>query len=336
MTVYRSLLDEIDGENSFTLRLEELDLYGSEQLGTRYIDDLVRAANLPEVSRTRQRVQYFFRNHLSNVLVRVSDRRIAYPFLGNFDHYESEEVSSHDYYPFGTELRRTENIYGFHTDQRFAFNGKEISHKTGGQTNYDYGFRIYNAGLGRFLSVDPLTKSYPELTPYQFASNTPIAAIDLDGLESKLVIFDFSSDKVTKTEINLDNAGPLGNGIAVRSNHGGINRYFYGTQISDKTRDGFIKDFELFRSYRYGDKGGENGNPTVGWGHLIISKEDQAYYAPNVKAVQWDANGCGSQVPKCTYGKEEMQTLYDKDIAANSTAGLKTIIKNNPELIDIP
>ena len=37
----------------------------------------------------------------------------------------------------------------------------------------------------RFLSVDPLTKSYPELTPYQFASNRPIAAIDLDGLEAK-------------------------------------------------------------------------------------------------------------------------------------------------------
>jgi hypothetical protein len=34
------------------------------------------------------------------------------------------------------------------------------------------------------LSVDPLTKSYPELTPYQFASNTPIQAIDLDGLEA--------------------------------------------------------------------------------------------------------------------------------------------------------
>ncbi|MCZ8023620.1 MAG: hypothetical protein O9294_17785 [Cytophagales bacterium] len=34
------------------------------------------------------------------------------------------------------------------------------------------------------LSVDPLTRSYPELTPYQFASNTPIQAIDLDGLEA--------------------------------------------------------------------------------------------------------------------------------------------------------
>ncbi|SHN24893.1 hypothetical protein [Chitinophaga sp. CF418] len=37
--------------------------------------------------------------------------------------------------------------------------------------------------LAKFLSVDPLTKKYPELTPYQFASNSPIQGIDLDGLE---------------------------------------------------------------------------------------------------------------------------------------------------------
>jgi hypothetical protein len=38
--------------------------------------------------------------------------------------------------------------------------------------------------VSRFLSTDPLTRSYPHLTPYQFASNTPIQAIDLDGLEA--------------------------------------------------------------------------------------------------------------------------------------------------------
>ena len=43
--------------------------------------------------------------------------------------------------------------------------------------------RIYNGRMGRFLSVDPITKQYPELTPYQFASNRPIDGIDLDGLE---------------------------------------------------------------------------------------------------------------------------------------------------------
>jgi RHS repeat-associated protein len=66
---------------------------------------------------------------------------------------------------------------------RYGFNGKENDADWDVQ---DYGFRIYKPELGKFLSVDPLTQSYPELTPYQFASNTPIQAIDLDGLEMLL------------------------------------------------------------------------------------------------------------------------------------------------------
>ncbi len=33
------------------------------------------------------------------------------------------------------------------------------------------------------MSVDPLSPKYPELTPYQFASNRPIDGIDLDSKE---------------------------------------------------------------------------------------------------------------------------------------------------------
>jgi len=69
---------------------------------------------------------------------------------------------------------------------RYGFNGMEKDDEwtsTTGAT-YDYGFRIYDARIAKFLSVDPLTSSYPMLTPYQFASNTPIWAIDLDGLEA--------------------------------------------------------------------------------------------------------------------------------------------------------
>lgn len=64
---------------------------------------------------------------------------------------------------------------------RYGFNGKENDPEIKTQ---DYGFRIYDYRLAKFLSVDPLTKEYPELTPYQFASNTPIKAVDLDGLET--------------------------------------------------------------------------------------------------------------------------------------------------------
>ena len=42
---------------------------------------------------------------------------------------------------------------------------------------------MYNPGIARFLSVDPLARDYPWYSPYQFAGNGPIAAADLDGLE---------------------------------------------------------------------------------------------------------------------------------------------------------
>jgi RHS repeat-associated protein len=72
---------------------------------------------------------------------------------------------------------------------RFAFNGKEQDNEVSGSGNvYDYGFRIYNPRLGKFLSVDPLVSIFPSLTPYQFSANMPIAANDLDGLEAVIKI----------------------------------------------------------------------------------------------------------------------------------------------------
>src|SRR5205814_6261773 len=67
---------------------------------------------------------------------------------------------------------------------RYGFNGKENDNEVKGEGNQqDYGMRIYDPRVGRFLSVDALTRSYPMLTPYQFASNNPIQNIDIDGLE---------------------------------------------------------------------------------------------------------------------------------------------------------
>jgi uncharacterized protein DUF4329 len=42
--------------------------------------------------------------------------------------------------------------------------------------------RIYDPRLGRFLSVDPLTKKYASWTPYLFAGNNPIRYVDINGM----------------------------------------------------------------------------------------------------------------------------------------------------------
>ncbi|SFQ31343.1 RHS repeat-associated core domain-containing protein [Parafilimonas terrae] len=65
---------------------------------------------------------------------------------------------------------------------RYGFNGKEKDPNITSE-DYDYGARIYDARTVRFLSIDPITQKYPWYTPYQFAGNSPIKNIDLDGLE---------------------------------------------------------------------------------------------------------------------------------------------------------
>ena len=86
---------------------------------------------------------------------------------------------------------------------RYGFNGKEKNDEIEGAGNeYDYGMRESDPRIGgRFWSVDPLTKKYPWLTPYQFAGNNPIKFIDLDGLEPA---------KNPKDPANQDNRDPTG------------------------------------------------------------------------------------------------------------------------------
>lgn len=89
---------------------------------------------------------------------------------------------------------------------RYGFNGKESDGEVSGDGNiYDYGFRIYNPRIGRFLSRDPLTSGYPWYTPYQFAGNKPIWAIDVDGLEEYIYVYEFDAETQTATLIEKVN-----------------------------------------------------------------------------------------------------------------------------------
>lgn len=93
--------------------------------------------------------------------------------------------------------------YASGNQYRFGFNGKEQDNEVSGQGNqYDYGFRIYNPRLGRFLSVDPLAKSFPWNSPYSYAEGDVIRSIDLDGLEKYVVTYWYNkSNELVRTTI---------------------------------------------------------------------------------------------------------------------------------------
>jgi RHS repeat-associated protein len=136
---------------------------------------------------SRGQKEYELTNHLDNVLVTVTDKKIGVSSPSDsslIDHYEPDIVSAQDYYPFGMLQPGRSYLSSTGSKYRYGFNGKENDNEVKGEGNQqDYGMRVYDPRLGRFLSVDPLSGTYPWYTPYQYAGNTPIQAVDLDGLE---------------------------------------------------------------------------------------------------------------------------------------------------------
>jgi RHS repeat-associated protein len=101
----------------------------------------------------------------------VSDRKIPIDGGSTIDYFKADIISATDYYAFGMVMPDRTSGSG---NYRMGFNGKENDNEVKGEGNQqDYGMRIYDGRLCRFLSVDPLTASYPELTPYQFAGIIP-------------------------------------------------------------------------------------------------------------------------------------------------------------------
>ncbi|MEM7039079.1 MAG: RHS repeat-associated core domain-containing protein, partial [Bacteroidota bacterium] len=131
--------------------------------------------------------RYQLDNHLSNVLTVITDAKIPGPVQGTTaDYFLPEVVASNDYYPFGMTMDGRSSVSD---NYRYGFNGMEKDDEVKGAGNsYDFGARIYDPRLGRFLGVDPKMSDFPWKTPYDFANNQPINSIDLNGEAQYLVI----------------------------------------------------------------------------------------------------------------------------------------------------
>ncbi len=155
---------------------------------------------------TAGKKHYELTNHLGNVLATYTDRKVPSinAVTGSFNFFNAQITTVTDYYPFGMQIE--ERSWSAAGSYRFGFNGKESDNEVSGSGNqYDYGFRIYNPRIGKFLSVDPLKQRFPWWTPYQFAGNSPITFRDLDGLEPEYV------DQTTGSKVQ-----PLDNGLRVQ------------------------------------------------------------------------------------------------------------------------
>jgi RHS repeat-associated protein len=86
---------------------------------------------------------------------------------------------------------------------RHGFNGKEKNPEIE-DGNYDFGARMYDSRVGRWWSVDAFASSYPPISPFSFALNSPIIFIDPDG--NKVKPMDNESLEIIKLSLTPEEA----------------------------------------------------------------------------------------------------------------------------------
>jgi RHS repeat-associated protein len=100
-------------------------------------------------------------------------------------------------------------------DYRYGFNGIEKDDEVKGEGNsYDYGNRMYDPRIGRWLKTDYYESKYPSTSSYAFALNNPIYLTDHVGDSVKVHI---SNIKVGEVKINLYSASEIKKDATLKS-----------------------------------------------------------------------------------------------------------------------
>jgi RHS repeat-associated protein len=112
-------------------------------------------------------------------------------------------LSFSDYYPFGMQMVGRNASTG---DYRYGFQGQETDDEvTGSESHVSYKYRMHDARLGRFLSLDPLAPEYAHNSPYAFSENRVIDAVELEGREARIVVTKINKrEKATAIKIVVD------------------------------------------------------------------------------------------------------------------------------------
>jgi RHS repeat-associated protein len=160
---------------------KEQDWYGSSRLGMAKPEREVTGYFWASAAYTlvAGAKSYELSNHLGNVMAVISDR--------------GELQSAQDYYPFGMAMpgRSTPEKH------RYGFNGKETDPETGLN---DFGARLYDNRLGRWLAIDPLAKKYPGFSPYLSNGDNPLIYFDEDGRD--IVFFNMDGVETHRIKSN--------------------------------------------------------------------------------------------------------------------------------------
>lgn len=85
-----------------------------------------------------------------------------------------------NYYPFGLK-HEGYNTNNYQAKYKYKYNGFELQDELG-LNMYDYGARLYEPTIGRWMNIDPLAEISRRWSPYSYCYNNPNVFVDPDGM----------------------------------------------------------------------------------------------------------------------------------------------------------
>ena len=177
----------------WTYLADEHHIYGSSRVGVHNTNFILAkrfsTAEMEYTQKTGNQVHfirgnrnYELSNHLGNVQVVISDKRIS--VCDNelqTERFEADILMATDYYPFGMAIPERQWYTGSDSSNyRYGFNGQEKDNEVAGNGNsMTAEYWQYDSRLGRRWNIDPVVKNWE--SGYACFSNIPIVFIDPNG-----------------------------------------------------------------------------------------------------------------------------------------------------------
>ncbi len=204
------------------------------------------------------RYEYNLKDHLGNTRA---------TFAGT-SYGGTDLIQTTSYYPFGLVMKQQNfNLPSSNYEKNnYLYNGKELQDEgfDGIELGWlDYGARMYDPAIGRWISIDPMAQQYYSWSPYNYAYNSPIRYTDPDG--------SVPWDEVIKfTSITSDFGNRIHPTRGTKHFHTGID---LGASTGNEVRS-LAAGKVVIAKWDSGDKTGKTG-----YGKYIVIDHGQGYYS---------------------------------------------------------